>query len=158
MQNKTFILFYSSSKYTSVFTILAIPHRHPSLKRISNPLSACAYVKNALEFAKFLITENSALLNASYSGCPTPLYCDVLGKKKSLIQFLLEKGADPNIKAIDGSTAWHQCVKNKEITDILNTYSKPEFFSKKLCVEDICSDVSDDSDDLVFPMDSDDDD
>lgn len=91
-------------------------------------VDAFANQKIAFDIIELLLAKN-ANINASNKYGNTPLAYAINRKNNKLIQFLIEKGADPSGKDPNGNTPLHKTIlaagfdrlKNKDLSDILET-------------------------------------
>lgn len=79
-------------------------------------------VKGLTNFAVFLVFEKEVDVNARNKYNKTPLYKAVVGRRKDIMQMLIDKLADPNIPDDQGNTPLH-CLASKgndiELAEIL---------------------------------------
>ncbi len=78
-------------------------------------MTACGsnHIWQAAEFGQYnevqrMLDEKPELLNAQDSAGWTPLIHAVHGQKERVVQLLLDRGADPTIKAGSNWDAWHE--------------------------------------------------
>ena len=94
-----------------------------------------AYLINAItrgdeEQVKLFMDANLIDVNKRYCGTPFLLYA-VIYKKEKIALMLLEKGADPRIKSIDGGNALFYAVKNGQTDVVAKILETPGIDIKK---------------------------
>ncbi len=81
----------------------------------ANDLLYRACDRNCLEIVKYLVEEKGADINSIYSEYSTPLIYSIHERKKSIVEYLLEHGADPNlIDPVRNISPLHKAVINRD--------------------------------------------